>query len=188
MKRVIASALLCLLTATAALADPPGYAPAHGWRKQHDPRYEGHRHPREYRGMSGAAYHEDYGILSGRCDRDKIGTVIGGVTGAVIGSQVTREEDRVVGIVVGGVLGALLGRTVGREIDRNDRACMGHALDLGRPGVPVVWRGDDHIFRFTPLGETRGGCRYASLEVDRRQPRDVIACPTARGEWAFRGP
>ena len=96
-------------------------------------------------GKSGVVYVRDYGISSGRCNRDEIGAVIGGVTGAVIGSQVADREDRVVGMVVGGVLGAVLGHAIGDSMDDRDRACMGHALELGRPGVPVEWRHDGHL-------------------------------------------
>ncbi len=182
MKALLSCGVIFLLIAGAVQADPPGYAPAYGWRKKHDPYHAG------YTGKSGVSYRQDFGVLSGRCDRDKIGAVIGGVTGAVIGSQVTRDNDPLVGMVLGGVLGAVLGKTIGSEIDRNDRACMGHALELGRPGIPVVWKGEGHRFRFTPLAEARGGCRYATLIVDDRRPRDVLACPEGHGDWEFRRP
>lgn len=184
MKAWLAVGLILSLSAGVVLADPPDHAPAHGWRKKHESR----DYPPRYTGKTGVAYREDFGILSGRCDRDKIGAVIGGVTGAVIGSQVTREEDRLVGMVIGGVIGAILGKTIGDEVDRNDRACMGHALELGRPGVPVAWSGEGHYYRFTPLGETRSGCRYATLIVDRSRPSDLLACPKEKGEWEFRHP
>ena len=119
-------------------------------------------------------------------NRDEIGAVIGGVSGAVIGGQVAGRDDRVVGMVVGGVLGAVLGHAIGDSMDARDRACMGHALELGRPGVPVAWRHDGHAYRFTPRGDARDGCRYATLVVDGQRPRDVLACPAGRGAWSFR--
>ncbi len=131
-------------------------------------------------------YTHDYGIASGRCNRDEIGAVIGGVTGAVIGGHVAGRDDRVVGVVVGGVLGAVLGHAIGDRMDDRDRACMGHALELGRPGVPVAWRHQGHHYQFTPRGDARGGCRYATLAVDGRKPREVLACPAGRGEWRLR--
>jgi len=63
---------------------------------------------------------------------------------------------------------------------------MGHALELGRAGVPVEWRHDGSHYRFTPRGDARDGCRSATLAVDGRKPRDVLACPSGRGEWSFR--
>jgi len=179
MKAQITVTLACLLSAGIALADPPSHAPAHGWRAKHDPGYAG------YTGKSGVAYREDFGILSGRCNRDAIGAVLGGVGGAVIGGQVAGKDDRVVGMVIGGVLGAVLGHAIGEELDNNDRACMGHALELGKAGMPVVWNHDGHRYHFTPRGDAPGGCRYATMVMDDRKPREILACPTSKGEWKF---
>jgi surface antigen len=176
MKTPVTLALATLLAAGPVLADPPRHAPAHGY-------YKSDKH---YRGKSGILYARDFGISAGRCNRDEIGTVIGGVTGAMIGGQVAGREDRVVGMVVGGVLGAVVGHAIGESMDERDRACMGHALELGRPGVPVAWRSDGHHYLFTPRGDARNGCRYATLAVDGRKPREVLACPSGRGEWRFR--
>ena len=175
----ISAALICVIATSAAMAQPPSHAPAHGWRAKNDPSYAG------YRGRTGYAYKEDFGILSGRCNRDAIGTVIGGVAGAAIGGQVAGKDDRVVGMVVGGVLGAVLGHAIGEELDKGDMACMGHALELGKAGVPVVWSHDGHRYHFTPQGDAPGGCRYATMVMDNRKPREILACPTQSGEWKF---
>lgn len=180
MKTPATLALAALLAAGPAFADPPAHAPAHGYYKKDKP-------GKHYQGRSGAVYLHDYGIAAGRCNRDEIGAVIGGVTGAVIGGQVAGRDDRVVGMVVGGVLGAVVGHAIGDSMDDRDRACMGHALELGRPGVPVEWRHDGHRYHFTPRGDARDGCRHATMRVDGGRPRDVLACPSGRrGEWSFR--
>ena len=189
MKVPVTLALAAMLGTGPALADPPNHAPAHGYYKNshdddHDRRY--YKETRHYKGKSGVAYVHDYGIASGRCNRDEIGAVIGGVTGAVIGGQVAGRGDRVVGMVVGGVLGAVLGHAIGDSMDDRDRACMGHALELGRPGIPVEWSHDGHRYHFTPRGDTSGGCRNATMMIDGRNPHDVLACPSGRGEWTFR--
>jgi surface antigen len=176
MKAQITAGLIGLLSAGVALADPPSHAPAHGWRKKHDPYYAGY---------SGKQYAHDYGITSGSCNRDAIGAVIGGVGGAVIGGQVAGKEDQAVGMVVGGVLGAVLGYAIGDAIDENDRACMGHALELGKTGNPVVWKSDGHQYRFTPKGDAPNNCRYATLAMDGRKPKEILACPNRNGEWKF---
>jgi len=41
-----------------APADPPPWAPAHGWRKKNDPNYVGY---------TGKKWDKDYGIIEGRC-------------------------------------------------------------------------------------------------------------------------
>lgn len=193
MKTSLSLALLALAIAGPALADPPSHAPAHGYdKKKHydkdDDRHHDKHKKHKYHGKTGAYYVHDYGIGSGKCNRDEIGAVIGGVAGAVVGGQVAGRDDRIVGMVIGGVLGAVLGHAIGDEMDDNDRACMGHALELGKPGIPVVWRSGRHDYRFTPRGEARGGCRYATLVVDGRKPREVLACPKEKGVWEFRKP
>jgi surface antigen len=179
MKTQITLGLVCLIAASSVLADPPSYAPAHGWRKKNDPTYAG------YTGKSGVVYKEDFGIHSGRCNRDAIGAVLGGVGGAAVGGQVAGKDDRVVGMVIGGVLGAVLGHAIGDAIDKNDRACMGHALELGKVGTPVTWNNDGHRYSFTPKGDAPNKCRYATLAMDDRKPREVLACPNNQGEWKF---
>lgn len=195
MKLAVTLALAAVFATGPVFADPPDHAPAHGYYKKHkhhdhdyddDHEHREYRAARHYEGKSGVAYVRDYGISSGRCNRDEIGTVIGGVTGAVIGGQVADRDNRAVGMVVGGVFGAVLGHAIGDSLDDGDRACMGHALELGRPGVPVVWHNDGHRYHFTPRGDARDGCRHATLVVNGGRPRDVLACPAGRGEWRFR--
>jgi surface antigen len=199
MKVPVTLALAALLGTGPALADPPDHAPAYGYYKHHHDhererdygddheRDQGdEREARHYEGNSGVVYAHDYGISAGRCNRDEIGAVIGGVTGAVVGSHVANRDNQVVGMVVGGVLGAVLGHAIGDNMDNEDRACVGHALELGRPGVPVQWHHGGHQYHFTPRGDARGGCRYATMAIDGRKPHDVLACPSGRGEWTFR--
>ena len=50
-------AALLFLSQIPAWATPPSHAPAHGWRKQHDPAYMGY---------TGEKWDKDYGILAGR--------------------------------------------------------------------------------------------------------------------------
>lgn len=183
MKLPVTLALAALVGTGPAFADPPDHAPAYGYYKKHHGHDDDHEY---YEGPSRGVYVRDYGISGGRCNRDEIGAVIGGVSGAVIGGQVANREDRVVGMVVGGVLGAVLGHAIGDSMDDRDRACMGHALELGRPGVPVEWRHDGHAYNFTPRGDARDGCRYATMVVDGHRPHDVLACPAGRGNWTFR--
>src|SRR5687768_10824729 len=59
-----------------SFAAPPEHAPAHGWRKKNDPFYVGY---------SGKHWDRDYAVLSGRCNREEIGAVLGGVAGGVVG-------------------------------------------------------------------------------------------------------
>src|SRR5712691_6014722 len=112
-------------------ADPPPWAPAHGWRKKNDPNYVGY---------TGKKWDADYGVLDGKCDAAKVGTVLGGVVGGVVGSQVAKDSpNRPVAILVGTVIGAVIGNKIGAEVGSGDRGCMGHALELAGEQKAVKW-------------------------------------------------
>ncbi len=117
-KYIIAAALA--VTATPALADPPPWAPAHGYREHHREyddrgRYYEPRRIREddrvWRGRDGRYY----------CRRGNgtTGLVIGGVAGALVGREIDGGRDRTAGTLLGAAGGALLGR----EIDRSNSRC-----------------------------------------------------------------
>jgi surface antigen len=174
-------ALPCL-----ALAAPPDWAPAHGWRKKHDP---------DYAGYSGRKWDDDYGVVAGSCDRGRIGQVLGGVAGGVAGGAIGGEiakgsEQRDVAIVLGTVIGAAIGSEVGRRMDRTDRSCVGHALELAGDGRVVRWTNPNTrvTYQLTPLGESRSGdgCRsfrlVATGSFGLTEGR-TTACPDADGTW-----
>jgi len=181
-----ATFILCLLLAawTAdALADPPAHAPAHGWRKKHDPYYVGY---------SGKHWDDDYGVLTGRCNREAVATVLGGVIGGAIGSRVTDSADRTVAIIIGAAAGAIIGNKIGRELDEADRGCFGHALEVGKTGQAVSWTNDATGVRYEMVpGADRNRnddtCREFTLRAyrDTRQfSEQGMACESQPGVWS----
>ena len=104
-RRMLAASLIfsisTVMSAPLALADPPPYAPAHGWRAKHDPYYVGY---------TGRHWNDDYGIRQGRCDRaDLVGTVLGTVVGGAVGSAVGSDNNRLIAILAGAAIGAIIG-------------------------------------------------------------------------------
>lgn len=167
---------------TASYADPPPWAPAHGWRKQHDP---------DYVGYTGRKWDNDYGVVGGHCNRVAVGAVVGGAVGGVIGSQVGKGNGRAVATIAGAVLGAVIGASIGRNMDETDRACFGHALELAPDGRSVVWDNQQRgvAYVVTPMrGYAYEGrtCReYATrVTIDGRQESaHGTACRTGDGTW-----
>lgn len=134
------------VTATPVAADPPPWAPAHGYRDKdrgydrgydrYDVRYD-RRDRRRYR--DDRRVYDDYGryyeprevrrgdrVWQGRdgryyCQRDNgtTGLIIGAAGGALIGRAIDTRGDRTVGTL----LGAALGGVLGREIDRGSARC-----------------------------------------------------------------
>jgi surface antigen len=163
-------------------ANPPPWAPAHGWRKKNDPYYMGY---------SGKRWGRDYGIISGECNWQAVGTVVGGVLGGVVGGKVSKPEDRAIGVILGGVIGAVIGNQIGKSIDDNDRGCIGHALELAHDRQTVHWVNPNTgiNYRVTPLsGFTQNGhkCReymlYTSGNGDDESSHER-ACLVSRGTW-----
>jgi surface antigen len=184
-RRVVARALLVLLIALPciALATPPSWAPAHGWRKKNDPTYAGY---------SGRSWDSDYGVRSGRCDRAAIGAVLGGVAGGAVGSEVGKGDGRAVAVVVGTVIGAAIGAEIGRSMDQADRSCVGQALELAAPGQTVSWSNINTgvAYKLTPTGETEspGGCRKFRLTATGSfglSEGRTVACPSSDGTWTL---
>lgn len=182
-KLVLLITIALLLPATpSAYADPPPWAPAHGWRKKHDPYYIGY---------SGKKWGHDYGIIHGECNWETVGTVLGGVVGGAIGSAVGKDGNRAVAIIVGSVLGAVVGNQIGREIDRTDRGCIGHALELAADHHPVHWVNLNNGLRYqvTPLrGFTANNrkCREYTLDIRGEgvnESRREKACQAGDGTW-----
>ncbi len=176
-----ALALLALALPCIAVATPPPWAPAHGWRKKNDPTYAGY---------SGRAWTDDYGVQSGRCNREAIGAVLGGLAGAAAGSEVGKGGERAVATVVGTLIGAAIGAEIGRRMDRTDRSCAGHALELARDGQSVTWANPATgvTYQLTPVDPTSSsdGCRkfrmIATGAFGLSEGR-TIACPSGDGVW-----
>ncbi|MEW6718943.1 MAG: RT0821/Lpp0805 family surface protein [Thermodesulfobacteriota bacterium] len=79
--------------------------------------------------------------------KEGAGTVIGGVSGAVIGSRFGGGSGRIVGTAIGAVAGALIGQEIGRSLDRADQLEMQrtaqYSLENSRSGETRAWRNPD---------------------------------------------
>jgi surface antigen len=184
-RRLLRRALLVLLIALPciALADPPSWAPAHGWRKQHDPYYAGY---------SGRQWQDDYGVRDGRCDRAEVGAVLGSVAGGVVGAEIAKDGQLAVAVALGTVIGAAIGAEIGRRMDQADRSCVGHALELSETGRTVTWTNPNTVvsYRLTPTAEADGpsGCRKFRLTATGSfglSEGRTVACPSADGTWTL---
>jgi surface antigen len=185
MSRIATVALVvsALIVWTApVLADPPAHAPAHGWRKKNDPHYVGY---------TGRQWDRDFQIASGRCNRQEIATVIGGVAGGVIANRVA-DEHRAVATIVGAIAGAIIGNRIGRELDEADRGCFGHALEIAQTGQRITWTNETTgvSYQLSPGADRpRSGavCRdYTLVTSTGRRDRSAhsgVACQTRAGAW-----
>lgn len=179
---LLGTLLLTLAMPSQTYADPPPWAPAHGWRKKHDP---------EYLGYTGKKWPKDYGVVTGNCNRAAIGAVLGGAVGGAVGSTVGKGDGRTAAIIIGTVLGAAIGAKIGNDMDEADRACFGHALELAGDNKRVVWTNENTgvNYQLTPLAgyqENGISCRDFTTKAtfkDRKTEQRGKACREADGEW-----
>ncbi len=133
MKKTILAATLAAiaLPAVPVSADPPPWAPAHGWRDhERDWRDRDERRDRrewrereayrEYRLSRGDhIWHGRDGRYYCRRSDGTTGLVVGAAVGGLFGRALDDGRDRSLGTVLGMVGGGLLGRS----IDRGDLRC-----------------------------------------------------------------
>jgi hypothetical protein len=119
-----------MLAAPMALASPPPHAVASGY----------HWHPRAASPRYAARYHDrGYVVRHGGCGDDGVGTLLGAVTGGVIGSAVGQGENRAAAIFTGALLGGIIGHQVsddGRCYDGYRTRAYAYAPGPGVAYVP----------------------------------------------------
>lgn len=71
------------------------------------------------------------------------GTILGGIVGAAIGSQIGGGKGRLAAVGVGTLIGALIGRDIGYSMDAADRAyatgSFGHAMEYAPTCSSIAW-------------------------------------------------
>ena len=194
------------LPLSAAFADPPPWAPAHGWRDKHDRDdddwRERERHHRRH-------HHDDdddyrvaapppavvampYGLDQRVCYRDMIGAALGGATGGLIGSNIGKGKGRTVATVGGVLVGLFVGGKIGRNMDQLDQACAGQVLEHVPDRQTVVWQGqgEGDGYWVTPTRSYDAGngryCReYTSdaIVAGHKQQTYGTACRQPDGSW-----
>lgn len=187
--RGVALTLAALTVSSAAMAEPPHWAPAYGYRDHHD--RGGYRdradHWRERGGWGHDTHHhkrkhkhhhhddEDYVVIN---------RPIYAVPAAPIYYtnrpyvQVRCDPNRdILTSVIGGTAGGLIGnqfgggrgRTasiiagtlIGAQLGRADRNCVAQAFEYARPGTQVTWQNPDNsAYNITPVRDYQQGGRY----------------------------
>lgn len=138
-------------------------------------------------------------ILAGCTDsgqKQTAGTVLGGVAGAVLGSQVGGGSGRIVATAVGTLAGAMIGSEIGKSLDRADQLAMAQAEQKAHTspiGEKVVWNNPDsgNSGYVTPVrdgrsSQTNAYCReyQTTVVIDGRQQSAYgTACQQPDGSW-----
>ena len=133
MKKIAAISATALAVVSAAAVATPSFAQPYGYGA-----YEACRAKKNDSGTTGA--------------------LIGGLAGAVLGSQIASRGDRTEGAVIGGLAGVVLGGAVGRSSAKSSNAC--EARDYGRAAYRRAYYDDRYDGRYDYRDYRYGGYRY----------------------------
>lgn len=126
------------------------------------------------------------------------GTIIGGATGAVVGSQFGKGKGQLAGVAIGTMLGAYIGSEIGKSMDDRDRQLAGqstyNALEYQPDNSPVRWSNpnNNHYGQAQVIGTQESGnkvCRdyVQTVSIDGEQQKVYgRACRDVRdaqGQW-----
>ena len=198
-----AALMLAAAPVATAYADPPPWAPAHGWRAKHDKHRHGRREEvqvyqhddRSDRTRQPVIFQEgpsfgcDRSLLTG--NKTLLAQILGGAGGAVAGAQFGQGTGKLAATAGGALLGVLLGTEVGSSLDAADAACVHESLEYADTGRPVVWRNPDAGAQYsvvpTRTYQAAGTyCREYTTRArvgDRSQETYGTACRQPDGSW-----
>lgn len=123
------------------------------------------------------------------------GTLVGGVAGALLGSQFGGGGGRIAATAVGAMAGAYIGNRIGQSMDDTDRMQANQALENNRVGQTSQWRNPDsgNQYSVTPTktyAETvhhqKRYCREFTQDAiiaGKKQKIYGTACRQAHGDW-----
>lgn len=201
---VILSFALPVWEGSNAYAEPPPWAPAHGYRNKHHQDHEDDEDDEDDHGgrkrayrqapvvVAQPAYPAPYGIGQGTCNRKMLGQMLGGATGAAIGSTIGKGNGNTAAIVGGAIVGVIVGGNIGQSMDRVDQGCVGQVLEYAPDGRQVAWADPNGGARYqvtpdTPYRNTQGQyCRkYLTNAIIDGQNRQIhgTACRQPNGAW-----
>ena len=204
---VLAGALLCLAVSPVA-ADPPPWAPAHGWRAGHGKHEQRHRYRDDHVRYEWRERHRGHGdeyrerveyrratepTLS-RAPDSRCGFftgLVGAAAGGALGAQFGGGDGQLATTAAGTLLGYLVGSGIGRSMDYADRDCLGRTLERVPDAQTVAWRNPnaDAFYRVTPYESYRSEGRYCreytvrAVVAGRQQQAFGIACRQPDGSW-----
>lgn len=197
----LGTALLCGLAAFALVsepvqADPPPWAPAHGYRakKKAKGKYK-HKYKRSY--VEQRAYALPPGLQGGHCrpnlfDSATIGTLIGAATGGFTGSQFGKGRGKLAATAIGTLVGAVIGHEVGDTIARSEDVCFSQTFEHVPDRETITWndpqQGANYQVTPTKTARTSSGeyCReYIAKATVGNKVVDTYgtACRQPDGSW-----
>ena len=144
----LAAALTLAFIVPPAVADPPPWAPAHGYRgKKAKGKYK------KKRTYVQEAYRLPPGLKDGRCRADlfdsrTVGALIGAAAGGYVGSTVGKGDGKLAATAIGTLVGAVIGRSVGDSLAQAEAICFSQTFEHVPDRETIVWRDSQNGSRY----------------------------------------
>ncbi len=134
-------------------------------------------------------------VLTGcTVSNQSVGQVTGAVAGGIVGSQFGGGSGQIAATALGALAGGIIGGSIGRSLDDASRQqairAEYNALENGRPGEPVQWRGSQGSYGTVVPQQTyqvgSQNCRRYThtIYIDGvPQQASGTACRNADGTW-----
>ncbi len=197
LRHAIATAALTVFAVAdiaPALADPPPWAPAHGYRAKKEKK---HKRDRDYDNEV-AVYVLPPMIAGGVCNPSAstsrtVGLILGAAAGGYAGSRFGEGNGKLATTAFGVFVGGLIGRELGSMYSGPIGTCAGQALEFAPEGQVVSWHAPDNgvLYDFTPVRTFQDGgqyCREYQTKVvigGRPQSAYGTACRQPDGDWVI---
>lgn len=128
----------------------------------------------------------------GSMNNEGAGTLIGALTGGLLGSTIGHGGGRFLAVAAGTIAGAVLGGSVGKSMDKVDRMKMYGALERNPIGRPAYWRNEHTGTKYEVIPvrnvviEDNEYCReYRTIAYIGGKKKEVYgtACRQPDGSW-----
>ena len=129
-------------------------------------------------------------VLTGCASQQQKGTIIGGVTGALIGSVIGDGSGQNVAIAVGAIAGGLIGSSIGQRFDEQDQGRIAYSLERNQRSS---WTNSTTGHRFTVVpsstlapSSSNQQCREFTVDTEignRTESAYGTACRQNDGSW-----
>lgn len=199
--RTMATAFTALIglafLAPPVAADPPPWAPAHGYRAKKGHGAQKHKNKKWRKQESRAEYVLPPGLQNGRCRPDLfdprvVGGVIGAAAGGYAGSKFGKGDGKLAATALGTLVGAVIGHAVGDQLAQAENTCFSQTFEHVPDRETIAWADPRHNARYevTPQKTTKKAlgeyCReYTAKATVGGKPSDTYgtACRQPDGSW-----
>ena len=129
-------------------------------------------------------------VLSGCASQQQQGTIIGAVTGGLIGSVIGDASGQNVAIAAGAIAGSLIGSSIGQRFDAQDQGRIAYSMERNQQSR---WTNSTTGHRYTVVPSTtlvpsssKQQCREFTVDTEignRKETAYGTACRQHDGSW-----